>query len=269
MLTTTSVASQFFRGLRNREGLGGLPGVLHAGCELFGAVRAADRDVRTLQAYADWMQGLLTSMPNGRYAVKSFATDADRNSVWAYGVFSATHTGCCAPRPPTGKSTTSARVQRDGVRGRQDSAHDENLERRVGDEGTWLGLDKRGLGAAPARCPVQHGPCAGVSWCRRLEVQVDRLRAAWVRPGGAGGDPNARELIVTLQSSHDFTTTLQRLLAALAAKGIAVFVPVSIMRAGAASVGLDRRPRRWSCSAIPSRERRRCRRCRPRASICR
>jgi uncharacterized protein (DUF302 family) len=47
--------------------------------------------------------------------------------------------------------------------------------------------------------------------------------------------------LVTLQSSHDFTTTLQRLLAALAAKGIAVFARID-HAAGAASVGLDLPP---------------------------
>lgn len=64
-------------------------------------------DTRTLQAYADWMKGLLTFMPDGRYRLKSFATDADRNSVCAYAVFSATHTGQGGPLPPTGKSTNT------------------------------------------------------------------------------------------------------------------------------------------------------------------
>jgi len=45
------------------------------------------------------MKGLLTFIPDGRYALKSFAT----NSVCAYGVFSGTHTGAGGPCPPTGK----------------------------------------------------------------------------------------------------------------------------------------------------------------------
>src|SRR6266550_3632157 len=64
-------------------------------------------EARTLREYTDWMKGLLTFMPDGRYAVKSFATDDDRHSVCAYGVFSATHTGQGGPCPPTGKSTTT------------------------------------------------------------------------------------------------------------------------------------------------------------------
>lgn len=63
--------------------------------------------VRTLEEYADWMKGLLTFMPDGRYVVKSFATDDDRNNVCAYAAFSATHTGPGGPCPPTGKSTTT------------------------------------------------------------------------------------------------------------------------------------------------------------------
>ena len=50
-------------------------------------------DVRTLHEYCDWMKGLLTFMPDGRYVVKSFATD--------------THTGEGGPCPPTGKATTT------------------------------------------------------------------------------------------------------------------------------------------------------------------
>lgn len=62
-------------------------------------------DVRTLQQYADWMKGLLTFMPDGRYELKSFATDEERKNVSAYAVFLGTHTGQGGPCPPTGKST--------------------------------------------------------------------------------------------------------------------------------------------------------------------
>jgi predicted ester cyclase len=64
-------------------------------------------EVRTLQAYTEWMKGLLTFMPDGRYEVKSFAVDPERNNVCAFGVFSATHTGQGGPCPPTGKRTTT------------------------------------------------------------------------------------------------------------------------------------------------------------------
>ena len=47
--------------------------------------------------------------------------------------------------------------------------------------------------------------------------------------------------LVTLPSAHDFGTTLARLIAALAAKGITIFARID-HAAGAASVGLVMRP---------------------------
>ena len=61
-------------------------------------------DVTSLQQYTDWMKGLLKFVPDGRYELKSFATDEERRSVCAYAVFSGTHTGQGGPRPPTGKT---------------------------------------------------------------------------------------------------------------------------------------------------------------------
>ena len=61
-------------------------------------------DVRTLHQYCDWMKGLLGFVPNGRYELKSFATDDKRHNVSAYAVFLGTHIGQGGPCPPTGKS---------------------------------------------------------------------------------------------------------------------------------------------------------------------
>lgn len=36
-------------------------------------------DLRTLQQYADWMKGLMQMMPDGRYEIRSLATDTERN----------------------------------------------------------------------------------------------------------------------------------------------------------------------------------------------
>src|SRR5262245_26873373 len=87
------------------------------------------------------MKSLLTFMPDGRYAVKSFATDDDRKSVCAFGVFSGTHSGQGGPRPPTGKSTNTDYVyvmEFDGDK----IGHD--LECWLGHEGS--GLVKPGIG---------------------------------------------------------------------------------------------------------------------------
>jgi len=63
--------------------------------------------VQTLADYAEWMKGLLIFMPDGAYHLKAFAVDEARQSVAAYAVFTATHTGEGGPCPPTGKSTTT------------------------------------------------------------------------------------------------------------------------------------------------------------------
>jgi ketosteroid isomerase-like protein len=63
-------------------------------------------EVRTLRQYTDWMQGLLTVLTDGHYEVKSFATDAERNNVCAYAVFTGTHLAG-GPCPPTGKTTAT------------------------------------------------------------------------------------------------------------------------------------------------------------------
>ncbi len=52
------------------------------------------------------MQSLLTVLTDGRYEVKAFGTDAERNNVSAYGVFTGTHLAG-GPCPPTGKTTTT------------------------------------------------------------------------------------------------------------------------------------------------------------------
>ena len=63
-------------------------------------------DIKTLREYADWMEGTIRMLPDGRYELKSFATDNARNNVTAYAIFKGTHTGEGGP-PPTGKSTRS------------------------------------------------------------------------------------------------------------------------------------------------------------------
>ena len=64
-------------------------------------------DMQTLQQYTDWMMGMFALIPDGRYAVKSFAADDERNNVCVYAVFSGTHSGDGGPMPPTGKSTST------------------------------------------------------------------------------------------------------------------------------------------------------------------
>ena len=64
-------------------------------------------EVRSLEQYTEWMKGLLTFIPDGRYDLRSFATDEERENVSAYAVFMGTHTGQGGPCPPTGKTLKS------------------------------------------------------------------------------------------------------------------------------------------------------------------
>ena len=106
MSNITAVAEQFFAACETGKGWEGCRAYCAPDAS-FSAQAEPLADIRTLEGYADWMKGLLSFMPDGRYAVKSFATDDERNSVCAYGVFSATHTGQGGPCPPTGKSTVT------------------------------------------------------------------------------------------------------------------------------------------------------------------
>ena len=64
-------------------------------------------NINTLEAYTDWMTGLLTILEDGNYEIKSFATDTERNTVCAYAVFRGTHSGEGGPVPPTGKTAVA------------------------------------------------------------------------------------------------------------------------------------------------------------------
>ena len=106
MSPITSVAAQFFEACETGKGWEGCKAYCTADAS-FAAQSEPLADVKTLQAYANWMKGVLSFMPDGRYELKCFATDEDRQSVCAYGVFLATHTGEGGPCPPTGKSMTT------------------------------------------------------------------------------------------------------------------------------------------------------------------
>jgi predicted ester cyclase len=104
-MSLESTALQFFEACEAGKGWEGCKAYC-TGNATFAAQAEPLADVRTLEQYADWMKGLMQMLPDGRYEVRSFATDAGRNVVTAYAIFSGTHTGAGGP-PPTGKSTRS------------------------------------------------------------------------------------------------------------------------------------------------------------------
>ena len=106
MATITNVAREFFDACEAGKGWE----VCKAYCKpnaTFAAQAEPLADVKNLEQYADWMKGLMMIMPDGRYELRSFATDEGRKSVSAYAVFSGTHTGEGGPCPPTGKRVSS------------------------------------------------------------------------------------------------------------------------------------------------------------------
>ncbi len=73
----------------------------------FSAQAGALADVKTLESYTEWMKGLLTPVPDGRYELRSFAVDEERHNVSAFAIFRGTHTGDGGPVPPTGNSVAA------------------------------------------------------------------------------------------------------------------------------------------------------------------
>lgn len=104
--TITETARAFFDACETGKGWEGCSAYCQPHAS-FAAQAEPLAEVRTLQDYTEWMKALLGFIPDGRYEVKSFATDHERNNVCAYGVFSGTHSGEGGPMPPTGKSTSS------------------------------------------------------------------------------------------------------------------------------------------------------------------
>ena len=64
-------------------------------------------EIKTLNAYCDWMAGLFTPIPDLSYEIKSFSTDNDRNCVTVFAVVNGTQTGEGGPVPPTGNSVVA------------------------------------------------------------------------------------------------------------------------------------------------------------------
>ena len=102
MATMRETAEQFFDACETGKGWAVCQQYCHPGAT-FTAQAGALENVKTLEAYTDWMKGLFTPVPDGSYEVRSFAVDEQRNNVAAYGVFRGTHTGEGGPVPPTGK----------------------------------------------------------------------------------------------------------------------------------------------------------------------
>jgi predicted ester cyclase len=106
MTSIARIAREFFEACEAGKGWAACQGYCQPNAT-FSAQAEPLADVRSLQQYTEWMKGLMTFIPDGRYEIKSFATDGERKNVCAYAVFSGTHTGQGGPCPPTGKTVAS------------------------------------------------------------------------------------------------------------------------------------------------------------------
>jgi predicted ester cyclase len=96
-------AREFFEACETGKGWEVCQRYCHPDASFAAQAHALD-GVKTLQGYTEWMKGLFHPMPDGRYELRSFAVDPERNSVSAYGVFRGTHTGDGGPVAPTKKA---------------------------------------------------------------------------------------------------------------------------------------------------------------------
>lgn len=102
-MTITDSAREFFDACETGKGWAVCRAWSHDGAT-FSCQSDTLADTTTLEGYTEWMKGLLTPLPDGRYELKAFATDPDRKTVVAVAVFHGTHTGDGGPTAPTGKS---------------------------------------------------------------------------------------------------------------------------------------------------------------------
>ena len=105
-MTIETTARAFFEACETGQGWKGCAQFCHDGAS-FECQADALADTTTLEAYADWMKGLLTPVPDGNYELKGFAADEARDTVLAFAVFHGTQSGEGGPVPPTGNSVAA------------------------------------------------------------------------------------------------------------------------------------------------------------------
>lgn len=105
-MTRFETAKAFFEACETGQGWEGCMSFCQDGAT-FSCQADALAETTTLADYADWMKGLLTPVPDGRYTLTAFAMDDTRGTVVACAEFHGTQTGEGGPVAPTGKSVVS------------------------------------------------------------------------------------------------------------------------------------------------------------------
>ena len=102
MSSILSQAKLFFEACETGKGWDGCKAYCHPEAT-FSAQTGVLSEIGTLEGYSEWMKNLFTPVPDGRYELKFFAEDEERNCVAAFAVFHGTQTGPGGPGEPTGK----------------------------------------------------------------------------------------------------------------------------------------------------------------------
>jgi len=105
-MSMNDTAKAFFDACETGKGWEGCKKYCHEDAT-FSCQADALAEVNSVAAYADWMKGLLTPIPDGRYELKSWGVDETRNNVTAAAVFHGTQTGEGGPGGPTGKTVAA------------------------------------------------------------------------------------------------------------------------------------------------------------------
>lgn len=105
-MTHSQLARDFFEACETGKGWQGCAKWCTPDATFSGQANAL-AGITTLAGYCDWMQGLLTLVPDGHYELKAFAMDEERQTALGFAVFHGTQTGPGGPVEPTGKTVAA------------------------------------------------------------------------------------------------------------------------------------------------------------------
>ena len=183
--------------------------------------------IGTLEAYTEWMKGLLGFMPDGRYEVKSFAIDAGAQQCLCLRRVLRRRTPAPAVRCRRPARAPHRLRLRHGFRAREDQSYDQDLECPLGDE-------RAGLGISPHRATIGQTTGIGHDAC----FDADALLGAAGRQRHAADFPAPQEGDCV---AHDFRFHAGEVLPEL--------------RLHYTTVGDQPASRCWCCTAPPARRR--------------
>jgi len=91
IMSIVETANLFFDACETGKGWAACKAWCHPGAT-FSAQANALAGVKTVEAYCDWIKGLLVAVPDGHYELKAISLDDQRQVVTVFAVFHGTHT---------------------------------------------------------------------------------------------------------------------------------------------------------------------------------